>query len=816
MHLANGDIDVTYGQLPPGQEASVDTTVALMADMAKGKWGARSPKIRALAINIINAANVANKDYFGMAEAIHNYVRDNIRYVKDVVGQETLSYPEETLFNSRGGDCDDLSIAEIALLGSIGIRSYPVVIGLDPGRYSHVYVHIEIPPGRGRYAGQTIAADPIMREWPLGKAAPDDRVKMKKTYPHLAGLGAMALHGYARSPSYLSPIDEQEATEVPAVLKSRYVDTGSRGQIITTKRLTEWGDELDDMFNRAATISPMQAVPAFELYNRGPVTNRGEKILTSYLSQGRPDKRISAPLDRPMRRGPVIVNVRDRAPAAKKTRTAPTVGELLGLSDYLSDLAAIAKPAGQRHLVGGKSDPLHRAAAAAAHAKQRARKASGRVVRMQQGDGFLFGLGDLQRGKALDAAMQIEQLAHQISAKAQAVAKLCAGNSPIRQDTLRKDMGTLEHMDAHLGVIDAVTECDAANHPYQDAEDKVNTLTNVMLDRDFQAASLHRSRPTAEAVPVKPIVGVLPAGAVVRDQNGRVVFADNGSDDSVAGMGGFGSKLKKAVKKVASAPKTAVKKVHQQVKKAGSTVKAVTKNKRFRKLALGVATGGASWLTEKTIHKPLQKFMNKRKGGGGEESVDESVVTPTSTTVTDPTITDPSLIPQPGESTYDPGESNAEPIDESFGPEDMGPTSEAESATSDEQSGGGDGQSFTTTRDVEEGINPWENEGSAPSGDDASEGSAPAYEDEGEESFSEEPAAAPRRRSTRRSSEDLDDSPTDSYEEETEDSYEDEEPREESEEEIPSVDGLPSFAGASVGTLALVGVGLFLLLRKKK
>jgi hypothetical protein len=311
--LASGDIDVQYSTLPEGQDASVDATVAMMAEMAKGKFGARSPKIRAAAINIIKGVDpitgkriappVANKDYFGMVEAIHNYVRDNILYVKDVVGQETLSYPEETLFNSQAEDCDGMTTLEMALLGSIGIRSYPVVIGLVPNHFSHVYLHAEIPEGRGRYAGATIAADPIMREWPLGRAAPDDRVKAKRTYPELAGIGTMAISGYASGPSYFSPADELEAAQAPAVMKSRYVDTGSRGEVVNTKRLTQWGDELDAMFDRNTNVGmPFQAAPSYSLYSRGPITNRNEKVLTSYLHQGKPAQRISAPMDQNFQR----------------------------------------------------------------------------------------------------------------------------------------------------------------------------------------------------------------------------------------------------------------------------------------------------------------------------------------------------------------------------------------------------------------------------------------------------------------------------------------------------------------------------------
>jgi hypothetical protein len=189
-----------------------------MAGMAFGQYGAKSAKIRALAIDIINRAGVQNKDYYGMIVAIHNWVRDGIRYVKDPIGQETLSYPEETAFNSRAGDCDDLSILEIALLGSLGINAYPVVIGTVPGQFTHVYLHALVPQGRHRMAGQTIPLDPIMREWPAGREAPADKVKRKKTYPQyqngVEGMSGEMMPGmgaYAVGPSYLDNEDSQAA-----------------------------------------------------------------------------------------------------------------------------------------------------------------------------------------------------------------------------------------------------------------------------------------------------------------------------------------------------------------------------------------------------------------------------------------------------------------------------------------------------------------------------------------------------------------------------------------------------------------------------
>jgi hypothetical protein len=302
--------------------------------------------------------------------------------------------------------------------------------------------------------------------------------------------------------------------------------------------------------------------------------------------------------------------------------------------------------------------------------------------------------------------------------------------------------------------------------------------------------------------------------------------------------------------------------VKRTVSKAGQTIKDVAKNKNLRKLALGVATGGASLLTEKTIHKPLQKLMNRGKGGapaggdaGGTQYTDANgnpiseaeynrlmaeanapVNTPTSTTPPSDGgyEDDGSIMPQPGESSYDPSASGA-PVDEGFGPEDMGPAAEFESAAQDmsyagggDQSGGGFTQQFLVD---ESGEDPFAAQGAESAGeepmqadeesewfpgDDASEGSDETFAEEAEE-FAPAPRRSRRKKGRSYSnSADLDDSAVDSDEFADEDNYEDGgEGEEAGTSEEPPIEGLPSFGGIGLGTLALVGVGAYLLTRKK-
>ncbi len=144
----------------------MDTTVAKMAEMAMGQYGARSPKIRHLAINIVNRAGVANKDYRAMAVACYRWVRDNIRYVKDPVGQEALCHPEY-LLEVGGADCDDMSMLVAALCGSLGIQTRFVTVAVNSQQFGHVYLEAETTPGKW------IPLDPIMREHGEGWEVPN-------------------------------------------------------------------------------------------------------------------------------------------------------------------------------------------------------------------------------------------------------------------------------------------------------------------------------------------------------------------------------------------------------------------------------------------------------------------------------------------------------------------------------------------------------------------------------------------------------------------------------------------------------------------
>lgn len=259
MHAVSGDVPVARSVLPEG-EAGVDVTVKQMARLAHSEWGSKSPKIRALAMNIIQKARVPQKDYYGEIVAIHNWVKNpiNIRYFRDPVGQETLADPEQTAFNLRGGDCDDKTVLEMALLGAVGIPTYPVVVGQAPGSYCHVYLHAVVPPGRHRKANSVVPLDPIMPQWPAGMEAKN--VKAKKTYQELSnplGLQGNAmgdLGAYATGPSYLDQ-DQSHASEL-LVPDKKACYTYEDGSVNNSTRATQPQEGIDALMGMGSEMPP--------------------------------------------------------------------------------------------------------------------------------------------------------------------------------------------------------------------------------------------------------------------------------------------------------------------------------------------------------------------------------------------------------------------------------------------------------------------------------------------------------------------------------------------------------------------------------
>lgn len=123
----------------PAGKAGVRATLRRMSDLVRKGKTALPVRLKALSLVKRNG----QKDWKGEVGNLHAFVRDRIRYVKDVRGVETLTTPEKML-EIMQGDCDDKSIVLASLLESIGHPTRFVAVGFSPLGYSHVLVETRI------------------------------------------------------------------------------------------------------------------------------------------------------------------------------------------------------------------------------------------------------------------------------------------------------------------------------------------------------------------------------------------------------------------------------------------------------------------------------------------------------------------------------------------------------------------------------------------------------------------------------------------------------------------------------------------------
>lgn len=149
----------------PGGVAGTRATLKQMARMAqKGK---RQIAFRELALSIVQSA--PPKCWSCEAKLIQEWILNNIRYVRDIEGIETIATPEKTL-EYRSGDCDDVVLLASVLLLSIGHPVRYAAVGFRNKPYSHVLLETQI--------GDRWVPMELTEPLPFGKAPPGVTSKM--------------------------------------------------------------------------------------------------------------------------------------------------------------------------------------------------------------------------------------------------------------------------------------------------------------------------------------------------------------------------------------------------------------------------------------------------------------------------------------------------------------------------------------------------------------------------------------------------------------------------------------------------------------
>lgn len=148
--------------------------VAAMRELAIG--AAPDEEVNRLARRIIDACE--SHDSACEVRSIHEFIRagggGGFRYNKLQIGRDLqrLQTPRETLFDAptRAGECASLSVAEAALLMSVGYKPRFVTVGTDPANpsfFEHVFVRVYVP-GAGWVAADPSFARPLGWEDPRG------------------------------------------------------------------------------------------------------------------------------------------------------------------------------------------------------------------------------------------------------------------------------------------------------------------------------------------------------------------------------------------------------------------------------------------------------------------------------------------------------------------------------------------------------------------------------------------------------------------------------------------------------------------------
>lgn len=154
---------IFLGRIPRGY-AGTKKTIDFIAQLVK--QGAKDFCVRRRAINILVENGVRPKDYLEEIKALFEWVRENIRYTRDIFRVELL-HSARRMLELRAGDCDDMTILLCAMLKSVGHPVRLVLVGFNPRKhelFTHIYLEV-------LYKGRWIPLDPTVSR-PMGWAPP--------------------------------------------------------------------------------------------------------------------------------------------------------------------------------------------------------------------------------------------------------------------------------------------------------------------------------------------------------------------------------------------------------------------------------------------------------------------------------------------------------------------------------------------------------------------------------------------------------------------------------------------------------------------
>jgi transglutaminase-like putative cysteine protease len=130
---------IYIGRIPKGY-AGTKKTVDYIVQLIRS--GAKDFCVRQRAIDILIRTHVRPKDYLGEIQTLFEWVKNNVRYTRDIHHVELL-HSARRMLELRAGDCDDMTILLASMIKSIGHPVRLVLVGFNPRNkklFSHIYL----------------------------------------------------------------------------------------------------------------------------------------------------------------------------------------------------------------------------------------------------------------------------------------------------------------------------------------------------------------------------------------------------------------------------------------------------------------------------------------------------------------------------------------------------------------------------------------------------------------------------------------------------------------------------------------------------
>ena len=140
------------------------------------------PLVRELAVNILNHYGTDSHNHIDEARAIGDYVKNNVRYVKDPDKIEYLMEPtlmiKKMAMGEGRGDCDDMSCLVATLCLSVGIQPHYAIVKYKQNSPSFNHIYVVVYDRNYREKKKTrLVIDAIVKDKPIGYEVKHNEIK---------------------------------------------------------------------------------------------------------------------------------------------------------------------------------------------------------------------------------------------------------------------------------------------------------------------------------------------------------------------------------------------------------------------------------------------------------------------------------------------------------------------------------------------------------------------------------------------------------------------------------------------------------------